>query len=46
MSGDNTVVYRVQHSGAQLPADYPERDVSLQGVGQVWLDDCEVTSHA
>ena len=46
MPGDNTVVYRVQHSGAQLPADYPERDVSLQGVGQVWLDDCEVTSHA
>jgi len=42
--GENTIVLRVQHSNFDLPPDYPEREASLHGVGQVWLDDCEVAS--
>jgi len=42
--GENTIVFRVQHSNFDLPEDYPEREAVLHGVGQVWLDDCEVAS--
>ena len=42
--GEHTLIFRVQHSNLDLPEDYPEREPSLQGVGQVWLDDCKIVS--